>query len=67
MPPMKQNSPHLDDIEAGEWIQSIDSVLDREGHDKAIRLLHLLEERVHARGVRMPFSAKTRSGPGSTP
>ncbi|OIO09666.1 MAG: pyruvate dehydrogenase (acetyl-transferring), homodimeric type [Elusimicrobia bacterium CG1_02_63_36] len=56
---MKQNSPHLDDIEAGEWIQSIDSVLDREGHDKAIRLLHLLEERVHARGVRMPFSAKT--------
>jgi pyruvate dehydrogenase E1 component len=56
---MKTNSPHLDDVETSEWIQSIDSVLDREGHDKAIRLLSLLEERIHARGVRMPFSAKT--------
>ncbi|PCI37189.1 MAG: pyruvate dehydrogenase (acetyl-transferring), homodimeric type [Elusimicrobia bacterium] len=56
---MNQGAPDLDDVETSDWITSIDGVLDREGHDKAIRLLTLLQERVHARGVRMPFSAKT--------
>ncbi len=56
---MKRNAPDLDEVETSEWITSIDGVLEREGHDKAIGLLTLLEERVHAHGVRMPFSAKT--------
>jgi len=47
------------DVETEEWLESLDAVLEREGHARALHLLKRLETRVHEAGVRMPFSATT--------
>jgi pyruvate dehydrogenase E1 component len=49
----------LDDAETREWLESLDSVLQRQGPDRVARLLKRLQTRAHEKGVRMPFSANT--------
>ncbi len=47
------------DIEAIEWIDSLDAVIRDEGHDRAKDLLRRLQLRAEAQGIRLPFTANT--------
>ncbi len=49
----------VDPIETEEWLDSLDSVLDREGPERARYLLDVLIERARQSGVSAPFSATT--------
>ena len=48
-----------DAIETGEWIESLDSVLQREGPERAHFLLETLIERARRSGAFIPFSPNT--------
>ena len=48
-----------DPIETGEWIESLDSVLDEEGLERAAFLLERLGERASRDGVKLPYSVNT--------
>jgi pyruvate dehydrogenase E1 component len=49
----------LQDDELQDWLDSLDSVLEREGPERVQRILRELGAHAHERGVRMPFSANT--------
>ncbi len=51
--------PDIDPQETQEWLESLDTVLDREGSDRAHFLLGQLIEESRRRGVPLPFSANT--------
>ena len=49
----------IDPEETQEWIESLDSVLEREGPERAHFLLERLIDKTRRSGVYLPFSAKT--------
>ncbi len=49
----------LDPVETTEWLDSLESVLDREGEDRARYLLTRLADRVRRDGMQVPFSVTT--------
>src|SRR5690554_320272 len=49
----------LDPVETTEWMDSLESVLDREGEERARYLLSRLAERMHRDGTQPPFSVTT--------
>ncbi|RDB42957.1 pyruvate dehydrogenase (acetyl-transferring), homodimeric type [Halomonas sp. DQ26W] len=49
----------FDPIETTEWIDSLESVLDREGEDRARYLLTRLADRLRRDGMQVPFSVTT--------
>src|SRR5690625_4976318 len=62
--PMSEVAKHLNqvkerDIEALEWLESLDYVLKYGGPERVQELLQLLQIRAQQSGVRIPFSATT--------
>ena len=53
------NVDDLESIEAKEWLESLDYVLQTNGPARAGQLLRQLSEHALRRGVRLPFSANT--------
>ncbi len=51
--------PDIDPQETQEWLESLDTVLEHEGSDRAHFLLEQLIEESRRRGVPLPFSANT--------
>ncbi|HSH48365.1 MAG TPA: pyruvate dehydrogenase (acetyl-transferring), homodimeric type [Halomonas sp.] len=49
----------LDPVETTEWLDSLESVLDREGEERARYLLTRLADRVRRDGRQVPFSVTT--------
>jgi pyruvate dehydrogenase E1 component len=49
----------IDPIETTEWLESLESVLDREGEDRARYLMTRLADRVRRDGMQVPFSVTT--------
>lgn len=49
----------IDPVETTEWMDSLESVLDREGEDRAQHLLSRLADRLRRDGMRVPFSLTT--------
>ncbi|WP_346796229.1 pyruvate dehydrogenase (acetyl-transferring), homodimeric type [Halomonas sp. Bachu 37] len=49
----------LDPVETTEWLESLESVLDREGEDRARYLMTRLADRLRRDGMRVPFSVTT--------
>ncbi|MGO2132426.1 MAG: pyruvate dehydrogenase (acetyl-transferring), homodimeric type [Halomonas sp.] len=49
----------LDPVETTEWLESLESVLDREGEERARYLLTRLADRVRRDGSQVPFSVTT--------
>ncbi|MBS9404833.1 pyruvate dehydrogenase (acetyl-transferring), homodimeric type [Halomonas sp. TRM85114] len=49
----------IDPIETTEWLDSLESVLDREGEDRARYLMTRLVDRVRRDGMQVPFSVTT--------
>jgi pyruvate dehydrogenase E1 component len=49
----------IDPEETQEWIESLDSVLEREGPERAHFLLERLIDKTRRSGIYLPFSAKT--------
>ncbi|MCM2971880.1 pyruvate dehydrogenase (acetyl-transferring), homodimeric type [Larsenimonas suaedae] len=49
----------LDPTETTEWLESLESVLDREGEDRAQYLLSRLADRLRRDGMQPPFSVNT--------
>jgi len=49
----------LDPVETTEWLDSLESVLDREGEDRARYLMTRLVDRVRRDGMQVPFSVTT--------
>ncbi|WP_027967101.1 pyruvate dehydrogenase (acetyl-transferring), homodimeric type [Halomonas halocynthiae] len=49
----------LDPVETTEWLESLESVLDREGEERARFLLTRLADRVRRDGRQVPFSVTT--------
>ena len=49
----------LDPVETTEWMESLESVLDREGEDRAQYLLSRLADRLRRDGMQVPFSVTT--------
>ena len=47
------------DLEAREWLESLDGVIAQEGRDRALDLLRGLQLRAEAAGIRLPFTANT--------
>jgi pyruvate dehydrogenase E1 component len=47
------------EVESREWIESMDSVIEREGTERAADLLRSLHSWAEAAGVRLPFTANT--------
>ncbi|MGL6213476.1 pyruvate dehydrogenase (acetyl-transferring), homodimeric type [Billgrantia desiderata] len=49
----------FDPVETTEWLDSLESVLDREGEERARYLLTRLADRLRRDGMQAPFSIKT--------
>ncbi|SDL98294.1 pyruvate dehydrogenase E1 component [Franzmannia pantelleriensis] len=49
----------FDPVETTEWMESLESVLDREGEDRAQYLLSRLADRLRRDGMQVPFSVTT--------
>ena len=49
----------LDPVETKEWLESLESVLDREGEDRARYLMTRLADRLRRDGMKVPFSVTT--------
>jgi pyruvate dehydrogenase E1 component len=57
LPPAETEDPV--ELENGEWLESLDDVLVRQGPDRVRALLELLERHSYTRGVGQPFTANT--------
>jgi pyruvate dehydrogenase E1 component len=55
----QESSPDVDPQETAEWLESLDTVLEQEGPERARYLLMRLHERAQAKGLALPFSANT--------
>ncbi len=53
------NIPDVDPEETQEWLESIDSVLDRDGVERAHYLLETLVDKARRSGAYLPYSANT--------
>ena len=53
------NVEDLESIETGEWLDSLDYVLQSSGPARAGQLLQQLSEHARQRGIRLPFTANT--------
>jgi pyruvate dehydrogenase E1 component len=42
-----------------DWLDSLDELLETEGHERVVDILHDLQVSAHRKGVRLPFSANT--------
>ncbi len=51
--------PDLDEAETLEWLEALDSVLERDGLERAHYLLERLIDRIRGQGAYLPFSANT--------
>ncbi|MBA6252027.1 MAG: pyruvate dehydrogenase E1 component [Colwellia sp.] len=49
----------LDSLETQEWLESMDSILENEGPDRAHFILEKLIDRARRSGTHLPFEAKT--------
>ena len=49
----------LDSLETQEWLESMDSILENEGPDRAHFILEKLIDRARRSGTHLPFDAKT--------
>ncbi|MGK5094162.1 pyruvate dehydrogenase (acetyl-transferring), homodimeric type [Deltaproteobacteria bacterium TL4] len=47
------------ELETSEWLESLDYVLQNEGHERARELLKALQEHAYSAGVRFSFTANT--------
>jgi pyruvate dehydrogenase E1 component len=47
------------DFEKQDWLNALDDLLETEGSERVIDILHDLQVRAHRKGVRLPFSANT--------
>ncbi len=47
------------EIEIREWLESIDYVIENSGQERVREILHELQKRVYAAGIKLPFSAST--------
>ena len=57
---MRDDSYHdIDPVETQEWMESLDSVLEREGAERAHYLLEKLLDQAHDYGSQVPYSANT--------
>src|SRR5687768_4509044 len=56
---MKDMLPDVDPQETREWLDALDSVLEREGPDRAHFLLERLVEKARRSGAYIPFNATT--------
>src|SRR5688572_6959141 len=56
---MKDIQPDVDPQETQEWLEALDSVLEREGPDRAHFLLEQLVEKARRSGAYIPFNATT--------
>jgi pyruvate dehydrogenase E1 component len=56
---MREPVPDADPQETHEWMEALDSVLDREGPDRAHFLLEKLVARARSSGANIPFNANT--------
>ena len=56
---MNEPVPDLDPQETGEWIESLDAVIEREGPDRARFLLEKLVARAASSGAYIPYNANT--------
>ncbi len=56
---MVETTTALEAIETEEWLNSLEEVLENQGHARAQRLLQELQLFAYKAGVRMPFSANT--------
>src|SRR6185369_15896535 len=56
---MKDIHPDVDPQETQEWLEALDSVLEREGPDRAHFLLERLVEKARRSGAYIPFNATT--------
>ncbi|HSP57809.1 MAG TPA: pyruvate dehydrogenase (acetyl-transferring), homodimeric type [Halomonas sp.] len=55
----QESREDIDPIETTEWLDSLESVLDREGEDRARYLMTRLADRVRRDGMQVPFSVNT--------
>ncbi len=53
------NNEANSDLEKQDWIDALDELLETEGADRVIDILHDLQVSAHRQGVRLPFSANT--------
>ena len=56
----------LDPVETTEWLESLESVLDREGEDRARYLMTRLADRLRRDGMKVPFSVIIGKSPMKT-
>ncbi|MDB5867095.1 MAG: 2-oxo-acid dehydrogenase component, homodimeric type, partial [Betaproteobacteria bacterium] len=56
---MKDILPDVDPQETREWLEALESVLEREGPDRAHFLLERLVEKARRSGAYIPFNATT--------
>jgi len=56
---MKDINPDVDPQETREWLDALDSVLEREGPDRAHFLLERMVEKARRSGAYIPFNATT--------
>jgi len=47
------------ELEIREWLESIDYVIENGGPERVREILHELQKRVYAAGIKLPFSANT--------
>lgn len=57
--PAPPQDASIDDLELREWLESLDYVIGQDDPQRVIRLLQELQERAHAHGIKLPFSAQT--------
>lgn len=57
--PNAEELAELERIESREWLDSLDYVLEKEGAERARRILHRLRIRAEKAGVKIPYSAVT--------
>jgi pyruvate dehydrogenase E1 component len=56
---MRDIAPDVDPQETREWLEALDSVLEREGAERAAFLLERLADRARRSGAYIPFNANT--------
>jgi len=55
----KNEEKSIEQIELEEWLESLDYVIESGGPERAKKIIHELQQRAYASGVKLPFSANT--------
>ena len=56
---MSKSSSQNTDFEKQDWLDALNELIETEGADRVIDILHDLQVSAHRKGVRLPFSANT--------